>query len=76
MKAILEFNLDEEADDMALKRCHKSLAMANVLWEFLHNSRKRIEYDMNEVEYIAVQKVYTRFEELLDEHCILLEDLT
>lgn len=79
MKAILEFNLDEREDDQALKRCHKSLAMAMVLFDFAYNSRKGIEYELEGREdmdaFGAVELCFKRFFELLDEHSIIIDDL-
>ena len=75
MKAVIEFDLNDPDDDMALKRCHKSLSMAMVLFEFYYNGRKEIEYDMDIKESIAVDKVYKRFHDLLDEHSILIDEL-
>lgn len=40
MKATLRFDLDDPDDRMAHFRCVKSLDMALVLFEILHNTRK------------------------------------
>ena len=73
MEGILKFNLDDHDDDMALKRCHKSAAMAIVLWEFLYNSR--IEIDELGGDEKTLDLVYKRFNELLDENCIIIDEL-
>jgi hypothetical protein len=44
MKATLEFDLDDPEDRMAHFRCVKSLDMALVLFEILHNTKKGLEY--------------------------------
>jgi len=49
--------------------------MAMVIWEFYYNKRKEIKYDMTTKELLAVDKVYKRFQDLLDEHCIIIDEL-
>ena len=70
MKAVLKFNIDDQDDDMALKRCHKSLAMALVIWEFVHNGRRKTE-DMKD----PAEALFKYFQDLLDEHCIIIDEL-
>jgi len=76
MKGILKFNLDNHDDDMALKRCHKSLAMTLVIWEFSQNSRKELESQVNDLDqFEAIDLVYKRFDELLEKYGIIINDL-
>jgi hypothetical protein len=46
MKATLEFDLDDPEDRMAHFRCVKSLDMAIVLFEILHNTKKGLAYTL------------------------------
>ena len=73
MKGILKFNLDDHDDDMALKRCHKSLATAMVLWEFLNNSRGDIEEKGGDEK--TLDMVYEHFTDLLEKNCIIIDEL-
>lgn len=78
MKAILEFNLDEKEDDQALKRCHKSLAMALTLFDFAYNSRKGIEYacEADDIDaFEAVDMCFKKFFELLEQNSKIIDDL-
>lgn len=78
MKAKLTFDLDDNSDDMALKRCHKSLAMALVIWEFSYNTKKAIEYSITDKkldEYEIIDLCFKRFYDLLKEHSIDIDEL-
>ena len=83
MKAILEFNFDEADDRMEHKRCVKALDMALVLWEFYHNSRKSLEYKVDDKikkdntfnPYDTIDLIYEHFGELLDEYDINIDYL-
>jgi len=82
MKAILEFDLDEIDDRRAHLRAVKSLDMALVIWELLRNSRKELEWTIeNETEGDYAQKeiglsmVYDKFEELLEHYGINIDEL-
>ena len=76
MKAILEFNLDDPDERKAHQRCTKSLDMALALWQFQHNSRKTIEEEAEKVSPLeAIDLVYKAFNELMEEHNIMLDDL-
>lgn len=78
MRAVLEFDLDDHSDDMALKRCHKSLAMAMVLFELAYNSKKGFYYKLEEKDYKnteVVDMIFERLHDLLDEHSIIIDEL-
>lgn len=78
MKAKLIFDLDDHSDDMALKRCHKSLAMAMVLFELQHNTKKGMFYKLCERNYKpeeVVDIIFERLEDLMNEHSIALNEL-
>lgn len=78
MKAELHFNLDDADDLMAHTRCIKATEMALVLWELVHNSKKSLEWKMesNSINrYDALDMVYKRIGELLEEHDINVDKL-
>lgn len=78
-KAILEFDLNDPDDQMAHLRAIKSLDMALVLWEMAYNAKKSIKYQIegNNIEcpYEAVDKVFEKIWEELNERGINLDDL-
>lgn len=78
MKAKLIFNLDDLDDDMAHKRALASTDMALVLWELVHNSKKTLEWAMESDtinRYDALDMVYKRIHDLLEEHNINVDTL-
>lgn len=78
MKGILEFNLDEQSDIQAHKRAVKSTDMACFIFQLICNEKKSL---MNELEnkdlkdWEAVNLVFERIHELLDEHGINIDEL-
>ena len=77
-EAILKYDLNDTDDAMAHMRAIKSLDMALALWELLNNSKRTLERVMHEKEmdkYEALDMVYERIYELMDEHNIKLDDL-
>jgi hypothetical protein len=77
-KARLEYDLNDTDDAMAHMRAIKSLDMALALWELLNNSKRTLERTMHEKEmdkYEALDMVYERIYELMDEHNIKLDEL-
>ena len=77
-EAILKYDLNDTDDAMAHMRAIKSLDMALALWELLNNSKRTLERAMHEKEmdkYEALDMVYERIYELIDEHNIKLDDL-
>jgi len=78
MKAELHFNLDDAEDSMAHTRCIKATDMALVLWELVHNSKKTLEWAMESDSinrYDALDMVYKRIGELLEEHDVNIDKL-
>jgi hypothetical protein len=76
MQAKLIFDLDNPDDRMAHLRCVKSLDMALVIWEFLRNSRKKLEDREFKDGYEAIEATYEEFYNLLEEHGINIDKLT
>jgi hypothetical protein len=77
-KAKLEYDLNELDDVMAHKRAVKSLDMALALWEITHNTKKSLEWSMEGKEmdkYDALEMVFDKLHEILNEHNIRLDDL-
>ena len=77
-KATLEYDLNDIDDVYAHKRAIKSLDMALALWEITHNTKKGLEWSMEGKEidkYDALELVYEKIYEILDEHNIKLDDL-
>lgn len=78
MKAILEFDLNENEDQIAHLRAVKSTDMACVLWEIAYNTKKKIE---NKIEFDkldshnTIDKFYEIFWEEMNQHGINLDEL-
>lgn len=78
MKAELHFNLDDAEDSMEYTRCVKATNMALVLWELVHNSKRTLEWKMESDSinrYDALDMVFGRISELLEEHDINVDKL-
>jgi hypothetical protein len=79
MKAILEFDLNDYDDRMAHMRAVRSLDIATILWELAYNTKKGIEYEIEfkgiKDPYDAVDKVFEKFWEVVNERGIILDDL-
>lgn len=78
MKAILEFNLDEQDDEMAHKRAVKSLDMAITLWDidgYLRGQIKHAPDSMSPEVYGTLQDVRDKLYEIMSKHSIDLDEL-
>ena len=76
MKAILEFNLDEQDDQYAHRRCTKALDMALVIWEYQQYFRSQFKYgELSPERYEELEKAQTRFNSLIDLHNISIDEL-
>lgn len=78
MKAILEFNLDEQDDEMAHKRAVKSLDMALTLWDidgYLRGQIKHAPDSMSPEVYGSLQDVRDKLYEIMSKHSIDLDEL-
>lgn len=77
-KATLEFDLNDFDDKMAHLRAVKSLDMALALWSLVHNTKKGLEWSFEGKEidkYEALELVYEKIHEILDEHNINTDEL-
>lgn len=78
MEAILKYNLDDFDDRKAHLRCIKSLDIACVIFEFLRNSRKKIEnreYSKDSDVFDGIEATYSEFYRLLEENNINIDEL-
>lgn len=77
-KATLKYDLSDPDDVMEHKRAVKSLDMALALWEIVHNTKKGLEWSMENKEidkYEALELVYAKIHEILDDHNIVTDEL-
>jgi hypothetical protein len=78
-KATLEFDLNEFEDRMAHLRAVKSSDMALALWTITHNTKKSLEWSLEEKEidkYETLELVYEKIYEILNEYNINTDELT
>ena len=76
--ATLTFDLNDSDDTIAHLRAVKSLDMAMALWEIVHNTKKGLEWSMEDKEidkYDALELVYKKIHEILDDHNINTDEL-
>jgi hypothetical protein len=77
MKAILEFNLDDDFDVKAHKQAVKSQDMAHSLWEISQAIRSKLKYgELTEEEEKVWEEVRTMFYEKLEDNFVYLDELT
>jgi hypothetical protein len=77
-KAKLEFDLNDQDDRMAHLRAVKSLDMAMALWDITHNTKKGLEWSMENKEmdkYDALEMVFEKIHEILNDHNINTDEL-
>jgi len=81
MKAELKFDMSNLDDRQEFKKVMKSSEMASVIWEFIHNSRKRIEQEFeNEIFnktdcFDGIERCFEHFHKLLEEESINIDEL-
>ncbi len=81
--ATLTFNLADFDDRVEHLRCTKSTAMAMFIWNLVNNSKKSLKYEVEAKQmkdntfdaYDAVDLVFDRIYELLNEEGINIDDL-
>jgi hypothetical protein len=71
MRAILKFDLNEQDDILAHKRCVKSLDMSLALWEVDQYLRSESKYKDNEIAYEIRENLY----EIMSDHGLSFNDL-
>ena len=80
MKAILKFNLLDIDDKVEHERCLKAKDLCNVIWEFTHNSRKKIEQEFEVKqdgvdEFDVIERCFEHFYSLLEDSNINISEL-
>lgn len=83
MEAILKFNLNDQDDNASHMRCVKSDDMAFVLFDLLHNTKKRVEHiielaeDRNETmdAYDGMELMYQEIYGLLEKYNVDVDEL-
>jgi hypothetical protein len=71
MKAVLEFNLEDQDDDLAHNRCIKSRDMALALWDFDQYLRGAIKFG-NDLDAL---KHRDKLHEILQDKGIIFDNL-
>jgi hypothetical protein len=77
-KGILEFNLDEQDDQIAHMRALKSTDLALSLWdmdEYLRGQIKHAPDSMSSEVHGALQEVRDKLREIMSDHSIDLDEL-
>ena len=80
MRAILEFDLNNQEDEKSLNRCLKATDMASVIWEFTHNSRKKIEREFESETkgvdvFDGIERCFEHFYKLLEDSNVNINEL-
>jgi hypothetical protein len=77
-KAILKYDLSDPDDRLEHLRAIKAADMAMVIWDFVYNTRKRMENKIAETgadAYSTLDKILDDFNDNLSEHEINIDDL-
>jgi len=77
-EAILKFDINDPDDRMSHLRAVKSLDLSLAIWDIVHNTKKGLEWSMEGKEmdkYDALEMVYEKIYEILDEHNIKIDEL-
>lgn len=74
MKALLQFNLDNEEDAMAHLRCVKALDMALAMWSFSGKIRHIVDTS-EDGKHIDADDVWNAWDEVLCAYGIKMDEL-
>lgn len=77
-KAIIEFDLNDPDDKMAHLRAIKSLDLSLAVWELIHNTKKQLEWKIengNVDKYEVLEMVFEKIHEVIDDHNIIIDEL-
>jgi hypothetical protein len=75
-KAIVEYDLTDPDDRLEFERAAKSLGMAQSIWDFVYNTKKKLQWELEakdtttDAEYELLDKIYEKFWEILKENDI------
>jgi hypothetical protein len=72
MKGILEFNLDNRDEEMAMKKAMKSSDMASFIWELQHNFWRTWKHDETDFNLFTYREALC---DLLEKHDINIDEL-
>jgi hypothetical protein len=77
MRVIYEFHIDNEDDLIRYRRCVEVDELCSALHEFAYNSKKGmlVEAGMCADAYDAVDMVYERFWDILNQHNVNIDKL-
>ena len=78
MKGTLEFNLDDQEDEVAYMRCVKAKNLAVALWDmdqYLRTSIKHAPDSMSDEVYKNLQEVRSNLAHIMSKHSIDLDEL-
>lgn len=80
MKGILEYDLSNKDEEMAMKRAIKSTDMACVLFEISMNLRKQCEWELEAMEadsdiWDGIDVVFRKLNELFEQNNINIEEI-
>ena len=80
MKGILEYDLSNKDEEMAMKRAIKSTDMACVLFEISMNLRRQCEWELESLEadsdkWDGMDVVFRKLNELYEQHNININEL-
>tara|TARA_B100000497_G_C7239610_1_gene174424 strand:+ start:137 stop:364 length:228 start_codon:yes stop_codon:yes gene_type:complete len=71
-KVIIEFDLENLEDEIAMKRAIKSSDMASFIWELHHNFWRKWKHDESNFDLDTYREALT---DLLNEHNINIDEL-
>ena len=77
-KAKIEYDLNEDDDRLTHLRAVKSIHLSSAIRDTAHNTKKSLEWSMEGKEmnkYDALELVYEKIHEILDEHNIRIDEL-
>lgn len=72
MKGILEYNLDEREEEMAMKKAMKSSDMAGFIWDLQHNFWRKWKHDETDFNLETYREALG---ELLENYNINIDEL-
>lgn len=72
-KGILEYDLNNRDEEMAMKRAMKSADMAMFIWELQHNFLRKWKHDDSDFNLETYREALS---DLLDEYNINMDELT
>jgi hypothetical protein len=78
MKGILEFNLDDQEDEVAYMRCVKAKNLAIALWDMDHYLRGKTKHapdSMSPEVYDALLETRDELHKIMSHHSIDLDEL-